>query len=259
MKPHRLAEYFPKLEGDEFEQLVKDIDEFGQLEPIIVLDNQILDGVNRYRACQELGIKPKTIKFNGGDPLRYVISANIRRRHLTQSQKAILALELLPLFEEDAKKRQSTSKPGKRGGQSLGTKVHKEKSSEGVAKIFGITERHVVRAKRIQQEAPERLHEIRAGKASVVQVDNELKEAKARERAQARASETNKKERQEKPREVKEYLEALKAFDMALQTAIRVAKYGKFSPEAARFTIRRHSQIRNYLLGFDDILEEINE
>jgi hypothetical protein len=101
------------------------------------------------------------------------------------------------------------------------------------------------------------MYEIKTGQASVRQIENEIKEQKARERARTRAAETNKKERQENPHEVKEYIDAMVAFEKSIKLSMKVAQYGKFSPEAAAYTINRHNKIRNILLGFDDILEGI--
>lgn len=53
-------------------------------------DGKILDGGNRYRACTELGIAPETIEYSGGDPLAFVLSENLHRRHLTQIQQAAI-------------------------------------------------------------------------------------------------------------------------------------------------------------------------
>ena len=46
----------------------------------------ILDGRNRYRACIKAGVEPSFVPLND-DPAGYVISANIRRRHLTPEDK----------------------------------------------------------------------------------------------------------------------------------------------------------------------------
>ena len=92
---HPLADIFPLLEGDEFEALSADIKRNGLHEPIILLDDQILDGRNRYRACIAAGVEPTYRAFQGDDPAAFVISANIRRRHLTLEQKRELIEKLL--------------------------------------------------------------------------------------------------------------------------------------------------------------------
>ena len=77
------------------------------LEPIVVKDGEIIDGKHRYKACLELGIEPKFMELPQGiSPLDYVISKNLRRRHLTADQRAVIAQEILPMLEEEARKRQ---------------------------------------------------------------------------------------------------------------------------------------------------------
>ena len=79
------------------------------LRPIITLDGKILDGRNRFKACQEVGVDPIVEDYQGSDPLGFVISSNKERRHLTPSQKAAIAVDYLPLLEIEAKKRQSAA------------------------------------------------------------------------------------------------------------------------------------------------------
>jgi N6-adenosine-specific RNA methylase IME4 len=100
MKAHSLADLFPTMEGAEFEQLKADIKANKLREPIWLLDGKILDGRNRYRACQILRIKPDTRKFDPkrhGDPLAFIISMNLKRRHLDESQRAMIAARLATL------------------------------------------------------------------------------------------------------------------------------------------------------------------
>ena len=78
-------------------QLARDIKRQGQLEPIILHEGLILDGRNRYRACQIAGVNPRTGDFGTlsteRSPEEFVVSRNLRRRHLSLGQKAAIALE----------------------------------------------------------------------------------------------------------------------------------------------------------------------
>jgi ParB-like chromosome segregation protein Spo0J len=100
LKFHPLADKFPPMEGGEFEELVADIKANGLNEPIVMHDDMILDGRNRYRACIEAGVELAYSPFTGSDPAAFVISANIRRRHLTAEQKRELIVKLIKATPE---------------------------------------------------------------------------------------------------------------------------------------------------------------
>jgi ParB-like chromosome segregation protein Spo0J len=92
---HPHSELFPRMSDDELAGLVADIENHGQQEPIILFEGKILDGRNRYVACQMIGIDPQTVEYDGKDALAFIISKNLHRRHLTQSQKKEVVDKLL--------------------------------------------------------------------------------------------------------------------------------------------------------------------
>jgi ParB-like chromosome segregation protein Spo0J len=91
---HPLAELFPLMEGEDYAALVADIRAHGLREPAVVYENQLLDGRNRQRACLETGEVLRTRPLTGDDPLEFVLSANLHRRHLNESQRAMVAAKL---------------------------------------------------------------------------------------------------------------------------------------------------------------------
>jgi ParB-like chromosome segregation protein Spo0J len=100
---HELANLLPMSDTEAFAKLRADIEKYGLLEPITVWDGKILDGRNRAMACKELGIEPKYVEYTGNDPVGFVLSKNVHRRQLTQSQLAMLVkkLENLPKGRPD--------------------------------------------------------------------------------------------------------------------------------------------------------------
>ncbi len=97
MEFHEIANVFPLIEGAEFKELVADIAANGLREPIILLDGKILDGRNRYRACVEAGVEPRSVAYSGADPVAFVVSLNLRRRHLNEGQRAWVAAQIASL------------------------------------------------------------------------------------------------------------------------------------------------------------------
>jgi hypothetical protein len=79
------------MESAPFAELVADVKKNGLREKITLYGGKILDGCNRYRACCEAGIDPGfMIEVGDGridDPVAYVISKNIHRRHLNAEDR----------------------------------------------------------------------------------------------------------------------------------------------------------------------------
>jgi len=119
---HPICLLFPPLGTEELEELAADIKARGLLHAIILYQGKILDGRNRYLACGIAGVKLRFVEWQGtGSPLEWVISENLIRRHLTSSQRAVIAHDLLPLLTKEAKERQKLS-PGR--GKKVCKKLH---------------------------------------------------------------------------------------------------------------------------------------
>lgn len=89
LKQHPLSSAFPSMSEADYQALKDDIKSNGQREPVMVYEGMVLDGWHRYRACHELGVKAQQFTFRGNDPAAFVESANLHRRHLSASQRAI--------------------------------------------------------------------------------------------------------------------------------------------------------------------------
>lgn len=174
---HPAANLFPMMDAEAFAALKQDISQRGQRDPIVFLDGKVLDGRNRLKACQELGIEPDECEIEECDsPIAYVLSANLHRRHLTSSQRAAIAAEALPMLEAEAKERQRLSK-----GQ--GIKVDKElptlkngdgKAVEQAAKLVGTNRQYVQDAKKIKAETPDLFEAVKAGKVTIPAAKREV-------------------------------------------------------------------------------------
>jgi ParB-like chromosome segregation protein Spo0J len=136
---HPAANLFPLMQEEELQGLSKDIQANGQRDPIVILEGKILDGRNRWKACRLAEVEPKirlvTLLEIGGSPTQYVLSTNLHRRHLSAIQKASVAADALPLFEEEARARQVTGKSadGEAGGR--GNKKEDKPSVQNAPKV----------------------------------------------------------------------------------------------------------------------------
>lgn len=91
---HPLSAAFPAMSAEEFQELKDDIEANGQRDPVVVLDEMVLDGWHRYRACNELLLPIKQIVLSPDeDPVAFVLSHNLKRRHMTASQRAAAVVE----------------------------------------------------------------------------------------------------------------------------------------------------------------------
>jgi len=89
-KQHPLSAAFPAMSDDEFAGLVADIEANGQRDPAVMFEGMVLDGWNRARGCDQLAQPLLTVDLpEGTDPVAYVLSRNLHRRHLTASQRAM--------------------------------------------------------------------------------------------------------------------------------------------------------------------------
>lgn len=160
---HALANVFPLLDGADFDEFCQDIADQGLLEPIILLDGKILDGRNRFRACQKNGVEPRFERFDGPDPVAFVVSKNLRRRHSNESQRAMSAARLANLSDGH---RLNT-------GQDLSPTQICASETTGVtqseaAELLNVSVRLVQQAKKVQAEAePEIADAVDAGDLSV--------------------------------------------------------------------------------------------
>src|SRR5437879_5385544 len=110
-----LTTMFPPMTEEEFRLLVADIRHHGLQEPLWRYQGKIIDGVHRYRACRLLGIEPTYHEWDGvGSLVNFVVSRNLHRRHMTSTQRAVVALEIEHQLGIEARRNQALSGGDKR-------------------------------------------------------------------------------------------------------------------------------------------------
>ena len=67
LDPHPFSKLFPPISEEDFGKLAADIKLHGLHQHIVLYQGKILDGNNRYRACELVKIAPKFADFNGDD------------------------------------------------------------------------------------------------------------------------------------------------------------------------------------------------
>jgi N6-adenosine-specific RNA methylase IME4/ParB-like chromosome segregation protein Spo0J len=149
---HPLAKIFPLIDGEEFAELTEDIRTHGLHEPVVMFEGQILDGRNRYRACVAAGTDCRFESYEGEDPAAYVVSLNLKRRHLSESQRAMVAANLANM---------------KSGARTDLAQIC-ARSQDDVATLLNVSRRSVQSAAAVRERgAPELIRAVEADKVSV--------------------------------------------------------------------------------------------
>lgn len=199
---HPAADLFPMMSDAEIRELADDIAANGQLQPVwLTADGLVLDGRNRLAACELAGVTPKTETFRGDDPVQFAVALNIKRRHLTTSQRAMLATAILPLLEEQARQRRAANGGDKRkaecaelrtpklsdeqadleepGPKRQATK--KRRAADDAAAVVGASPRSVQQAKRVEQQAPDLAEKVTNGEITLDRADRIIRDRQAEE------------------------------------------------------------------------------
>ena len=171
---HPSSMLFPLLDGPEFDAFQKDIADNGQLEPIwLHPDGSILDGRNRHRACVALGLVPEFRQWqDNGSPITFVVSMNLHRRHLTSSQRAAMAPDIMPELQAEAKRRQGM----RTDIVEIIPQCEMGKSRDQAAKVLHTNPRYVSDAMKLADEAPELLERVREGELNMPSARRQLKQ-----------------------------------------------------------------------------------
>lgn len=202
---HPVASLFPMIKGDELQALADDIQANGQYEPILLASYDIsdpdglfiMDGRNRFAACELAGVDPifreiYTLENSGAEegaveitPAsvgEWIISHNLKRRHLTPSQAAAVATEYEEYLAVEAKKRQlSTLKQNQDDTvpENLPERIkdRSKESSEQAGQMLGVSGRSVRDAKAVKKADPELFEQVKSGDVAVSAAAKKVREA----------------------------------------------------------------------------------
>lgn len=166
IKVHPAAAIFPIIDETELKVLADDIALNGQVHPIIVSKGVLIDGRNRLAACALGKIEPQWQERefrDDGEIIRFIVAANERRRHLTQSQRSMIAAELANIEKTDTLRQNKLTEAQECATEPKAPAI----KQEDAAKVMGVSRRSVQDAKKISKQAPELAAEVKAGKVSV--------------------------------------------------------------------------------------------
>jgi ParB-like chromosome segregation protein Spo0J/gas vesicle protein len=173
---HPLALAFPRMTDEEVKALADDINKNGLLRPVIIHKGAILDGVNRAFACVNAGVKLRTeLLADGVDPVAFVVAQNIRRRHLSATQRAVIAAKLMPYFQAEAAQRKrllSGTRSNPDGSTPEVTENLPEPEEQGEARekaaaAAGANPKYVSDLLRLRRTAPELFEDVEVGRLNI--------------------------------------------------------------------------------------------
>lgn len=163
---HPIADLFPMMPKADLEALAADIKANGLQMPVELLDGKIIDGRNRYRACEIADIEPTFVNVQVDDPVVYVLSRNLHRRHLSLSQRAMIAVKVKDHFAAEAKKRMLAGKKSDPRVTLPQGRTGKARDQAGA--VLGVSGSLVDRATKVLTDGvPELVEQVESGKLSV--------------------------------------------------------------------------------------------
>lgn len=163
---HDAANIFP-LDEEHIAELAIDIQKNGQQLPIELFEGKVLDGRRRYLACQHADIEPKFRDVKPSDPVAYVLSLNIHRRHLSETQRAIAGAKAMEMYSSAAKERQRLSK-----GQGIKGPVNlpdlKGDARDKVGEVVGVSGKSISHGVKVLSDGtPKLVAAVEADKIAV--------------------------------------------------------------------------------------------
>ena len=185
-----LKELIPKLQQEEYQLLEKSIIEEGCRDSIIIWNNTIIDGHNRYEICTRNNIPFKTQKMdfdNIENAKEWMINNQFSRRNLPLYQRAVLALKLKPIYEERAKENQGIRVDIPENSPKGYTPIE---TREEISKQAGVSSNTISKVETIEKKAtPEVKAKLISGDISINKAYTNIKNEEKKEALKVRAEE----------------------------------------------------------------------
>lgn len=167
MPVHPAAAIFPMMCTADLKKLADNIKEFGLREPIVVFEGRIVDGRNRKAACVLAGIEPTYREWDGeGSLVAWILSVNLHRRHLTDTQRAMIGARAREAFAAEAEERRNAKLVQNKGSTVSADLRYRElsrgeegKSAEVAAAQLQVSTRAVEQASAVIAKGSEALVE----------------------------------------------------------------------------------------------------
>lgn len=173
---HPICKLFPEMSKDDLQALKDDIQENGQRVELLVYDGKIYDGRNRYTVLCELEKEPMVKVVDKEPTVREILALNLHRRHLTASQRAAIAAELLPKIRVESEKQNGAKAPFAKLQKGCTDNVIPFRAGQEAARIVGGTsERHVNSAAFVKANNKELFEQVKAGEVSIGWAEKKIK------------------------------------------------------------------------------------
>ena len=149
---HPLSAAFPAMAAEDFQGLKDSIENIGVQNPITIFEGMVVDGWNRYKAANELGMDCPSKELDAWiDPVAFVRAQNKDRRHLPLSAWALIEVSLREWKPSHRPDKGELSSP-------------LQASNQEMADAVGVTTRTIQQAKAVQSKAaPEVIAAVKAG------------------------------------------------------------------------------------------------
>jgi len=167
VRVHEAAKLFPMLDKEDFVDFCIDIRDNGQSENVTYLDRALIDGRNRFAACvilKKTCLADRKTKKEIKNPFTWVLSKNIKRRHLTTQQRAMVAAAMVEA-EKQWRAELTVAEDSKASERQFRSKI---KGPSGSQKRKAITAREAEEAaKETKHEKEGRIRDHAANAANV--------------------------------------------------------------------------------------------